>query len=180
MSVIRSRIKGARKVAFMSALRSLDAKCASLLIPNLFARSIRKFATPVTSSSYYVDNIEKELARVLDNYSKKSAWYDKDDIVYSVEVKLNRRSNETTQHHMKIKLDPKTVKHLTDDENRDVTLVQLQNFLQNLETDKKKIKGISLPESRSSTEECTVEELKAMIIYRGSISIGKDVKSLSR
>ena len=55
-----------------------------------------------------------------DYYSKKGTCYDKDRNAYSVEGKLTRRSAKTD---MKGKLDPNTVKELTDKEKRDVASV---------------------------------------------------------
>ena len=70
------------------------------------------------------------------------------------------------------------VKELTDDEKRDVASAQPQNLLHNFSADRNKINGISLPGKRYSIEEYAVEELKSMIVHRGSIMIGKDGKSL--
>ena len=79
----------------MIALRSLDAKGASLVTPNLLARVIRKFATHIASLSYSIEDVEKDLVRVTDYCSKKGARCGKDGNAYSVEGKLSPRKHET-------------------------------------------------------------------------------------
>ena len=152
----------------------------SLLTPCLIARSIRKFALNVTHVSCSVEDIEKELLRVLDYYSKKVTHYNKDGDVYLVEVKITRQINETTHHRMRGELDPKTVKELIEDEKSYLALVKPYDVLCNSASDRNKIKGISLPENKSSIEECAVEDLKVVIICRGGSLTGKNGKSLSR
>ena len=95
-----------------------------------------------------------------------------------VEVKIIRKNNETIRRRTKDELNPKAVKELTDNENRDVVSVQPYSSLHNSAADRDKINGVSLPEKRSSIEEFIVEELKDVIICRGGSLTGKDRNSL--
>ena len=81
---------------------------------------------------------------------------------------------------MKGKLDPKTVKELTGVEKRDVASVYPHNLLYKSAADGNKKKCVCLPEIRSSIEDCTLEELKAMVIFSDDSLTGKDRKCLSR
>ena len=176
ISVNRSGIMGAGKATFMSALQSFYNKVASLLTPRLFSKALQKFG----SLACTVEDIEKELARVSDYFSKRGTYYDRAGNIYSVEGKLIQRANKTTRRHMKGELNPKTVAELTADEKRGVASVKPHNLLHNSAVCRDKINGISLPENRSSIDDCIVEELKAMIICRGGSLTGKDGKALTR
>ena len=90
ISVNRSGIMGAGKATFMSALQSFDNKVASLLTPRLFSKALQKFG----SLACTVEDIEKELARVSDYFSKRGTYYDRAGNIYSVEGKLIQRANK--------------------------------------------------------------------------------------
>jgi len=172
-------IIGAGRKAFMDALESFENKDQSLLDTHSFARALRKHGTSKTRL-LKVSVIEKELTRVSNWFTNGSKYYDCSGNVLSVDGTLIESSSNISIRHMNGELDTRERTELSSEDKISIDLIQPHNLLHNSAVDTNKIKGISLPNNKSSLTECVVPELKAMIVARGGGLTSRDGKAYNK
>ena len=176
----RSGISGVGRETFLSALESFDAADASELTARAFASAIRNKGTATVRLSYSVGQIEAELRRVANWFSDEAKYYDNSGNIMLVRGAIFKRTSRGACHHMMGKSNPKTGQPFTQAQNDIIRRILPHNLLHNSAADKDKIHGIWLPSGRSSVNDCTNAELKAMIVPRGGSVTGRDGKGLNQ
>ena len=174
-------IKKIGRQTFLAALRSFEKKHPSSLNEESFAKALKK-KLPITSAIPFIGisatNIQNELTRVRNWFTRRGTYYDSDGNICSLEGEIIEKANYVTRQHMKGMLDPKTRDKFTSEQQRNVQSVQSHNLTHNSAVKKEQLNGLSLPPGKNTVEDCTVEQLKAMLIVRGgnvSTSCGKNM-----
>ena len=175
-----SGIVGVGRACFLAALKSFDEKPSSQLTSNNFAKAIRNKATTAVRASYSVKQIQDELDRVSKWFSKDGTYYDEQGNTFSVSGTLIEQATRKSIRHMNGELDPKTRQPYTTEQRNLIKSIQTHNLLHNSAADRATINGLSLPEGKQYVGQCTVDELKTMVVARSGSVTGKDGKSLNK
>ena len=176
----RSGIAGIGRKTFMTALDEFCDKDASFLTTRAFAKTLRNKADASVRFSFSVGEIEKELKRVAAWYTVDAKYYDRSGNVLSANGAVVRGKCRDTCSHMMGKCDPKTGRPFTQAQKDLIRRLQPHNLLHNSAADNDKIQGTSLPAGKSSVEQCSNAELKAMVVPRGGSVTGRDGKGLNQ
>jgi len=165
---------------FLSALDSFEDKDPSTLNEESFAQALAK-KTPI----YYrlcgaKQKIRDELTRVRHWFTQRGKYYDNDGNILTIDGVLAEQANRATLEHMEGMIDPKSCAPFTPEQRSDLDSLRTHNLAHKSYVDDKNINGLSLPEGKTSVEECTVAELKAIIIPRGGSLTGRDGNPLNK
>lgn len=175
-------LKHIGRAAFFSALASFEDKDPSSLDESSFASALRRCSSTLAATFFAPRRhaIRNELRKISEWFSEKGTFYDVSGNVYTISGKLEEGASRKTLLHMNGDLDPKTRSAFTHAQKEKITSVESHHLLHNSAVGTDKLNGLSFPEGKSSVEQCTVDELKAMIIPRGGKITGKNGKPLKR
>lgn len=174
----KSGMIGIGRMCFLKALREFECDNPPQFSALAFARNLRKHGDIQTRTKYSPTAITDELERVSAWFSRGGTYYDEAANVLSVAGEIVKSSSRITKEHMAGSRDPKTSSLYTNDQKIKINSVQSHNLLHNSATDKSKLNGLSLPDGKT-LDECTVDELKRMVIVRGG-SLQGDGKNLTK
>ena len=172
ISPSKAGLAGIGREAFFKALQGFDVMDDKQFTSKSFAEELRKNGRLVTRTTYSVRAIQNELERVSTWFSDGGTYYNLEGEVISVSGRLVKEASRTTLRHMKGDIDPKTCANFTTEQRAKIDSVRSHNMKHNSSADRSKINGLSLPEGKT-LEECTVDELKRMIIQRGGSLTGE-------
>ncbi|KAL7537783.1 hypothetical protein ACHAXR_008074 [Thalassiosira sp. AJA248-18] len=167
LSEEESGIMNAGKGAFMSALGSFDSDALPSIQASEFAEALWQASDVRVQSNYSVRQITDELDRI-------SKWFSTDGTFYDDNANIVSLAGD------KVKDADWTCEAFTTAQQKDIDSVQSHNLLHNSEANRGKIEGLSLPEGKTALDECTVQELKTMVVARGGGVTGKDGKPLRK
>jgi hypothetical protein len=120
-----------------------------------------------------------ELTRVRKWFTTRGTYYDCDGNIFTAGGELKKRASRATRGHMEGRMDPKSYKPFTPDQEEQLNALQSHNLAHKSYKNKEEINGLSLPEGKTSVSECKVDELKAIVISRGGSVTGKDGKAFN-
>ena len=172
-------IRGVGRAAFLEALTTFDSKQERELSARSFAKALRDKAGSTVRLSYSIREIQAELNRVSHWFSSGGSYYDGSGNIKSFAGIVIKKASRTLVEHMNGRLDPKSGAAFTPEQEQQRRLVEPHNLLHNSAAKRGKIKGISLPEGKTTLDNCNKAEMKAMIVARGGSVTGKDGKGLS-
>ena len=171
-------ITGIGRANFFAAMAKFDNTTTNQLSSNELAKELHKTARSDTRLTYSVLAIQNELDRVSNWFSVGGTYYDENGNVKSVSGEVVKQSSRLTKRHMTGDIDPKNLALFTADQRKKIDSVQSHNLHHNSCANKSKLNGLSLPPGKTIND-CSVDELKRMIIERGG-SLQGDGKALTK
>ena len=111
------------------------------------------------------------MCQITDKFDRISKWFSTDGTFYDDNANIVSLAGHKVKdvdwgrlRHVHGDVDAKTCQAFTTAQQKDIDSVQSHNLLHNSETNKSKIKGLSLPEGKTTLDECSVQELKTMVV----------------
>eukprot|EP00984_Skeletonema_dohrnii_P032075 scaffold25492_cov80-Skeletonema_dohrnii-CCMP3373.AAC.2 len=176
----RCGIKHIGRDKFLSALESFEDKDLSALNEDSFAEALAKRTSIYRRLRGAKKTIRNELKRVGHWFTERGRYYDNDGNICTIDGVLAKRATRATRDHMEGMLDPKSCEPFTAEQLNHLDSLRTHNLAHKSYVDNKHINGLSLPEGKTSVADCSVNELKAMIIPRGGGVTGRDGNALKK